>query len=61
MNDQPDELDPYEIFAIAESDGVFEQCPVDYKILHQQQQQDRALQLLVQQKVYSLMPFHRYK
>jgi hypothetical protein len=49
MNDQPDELEPHDIFAIEEGEELFGQCPVNYKIIHQNQQQDQALKQLLQQ------------
>lgn len=60
INDQPDEIDPYEIFAIEEDNNLFDQCPVDYKIIYQQQQRDQPLQLLLQQGIYKSKTYHRY-
>jgi len=39
---------------------LFNQCPVDYKIIHQKQQFDQSLQFNLQQNLCSLKKFHRY-
>ncbi len=61
MSDEPDELDPYGIFAIEDDMELFDKCPVSYKLIHKYQQQDHHLQQLVSQGTYSLTSFHRYK
>jgi len=61
ITDEPDELEPYDIFAIEDDDELFDECPVSYKLIHKYQQKDHTLQQLLAQGLYSLTSFHRYK
>ena len=46
VNVEPDELDPYDIFAIEEDEELFHHCPVNYKVIYQQQQKINRYSLI---------------